>query len=227
MLEKSRQTRDRILNSAEPLIMAQGFAGTSIDEILKKTGLTKGAFFHHFKGKNDLARALVERHTRRNMAMFEQFAAQAEAKSAEPLEQTLLFLEAFENYVDNLTDQPSGCIYAAYTYESLQFDPSIIDFVGDALRKWTSIYVRKFQHVLDRYDPALPVTARQLGEMIVSIVEGGLMLQRAYGDARLTSRQSEQFRNYLELLFGGRKGKSRSKTASPAVARRAGAKARA
>ena len=38
--------------------------------------------------------------------------------------------------------------------------------------------------------------------MIVSIVEGGLVLQRAYGDVRVTSRQSEQFRNYLKLLFG-------------------------
>lgn len=58
--------------------------------------------------------------------------------------------------------------------------------------------------MLDRYDPALPVTARQLAEMMVSIIEGGLVLQRAYGDVRMTARQSEQFRNYLGLLFGGR-----------------------
>ena len=33
-----------------------------------------------------------------------------------------------------------------------------------------------FEDVLDRYKPALPVTARQLAEMIVSIIQGGLML---------------------------------------------------
>ena len=73
--------------------------------------------------------------------------------------------------------------------------------MSDTLRRWTSIYVRKFQQVLDRYEPALPVTARQLAEMIVSIIEGGLVLQRAHGDTDTTRRQSEQFRNYLTLLF--------------------------
>jgi len=99
----------------------------------------------------------------------------------------------------------------------MQFEPSIRDFVADTLRKWTSIYVRKFQDVLDRYDPALPVTARQLAEMIVAVVEGGLILQRAYGDARMTSRQSEQFRNYLSLLFSVPKGTAGKKATRQAA----------
>jgi len=202
MAKRAENTRDRILDAARSLIMEQGFAGTSIDDILKDAGLTKGAFFHHFKGKGELARELVERHARKDLAMFEEFAAQAEAKSTDPLEQTLFFLEAFEDYISNSVDPSPGCMYAVYTYESMQFDPSVRDFVADTLRHWTSIYVRKFQEVIDRYKPALPVTARQLAEMIVSVVEGGLVLQRAYGDVRLTSRQSEQFRNYLTLLFG-------------------------
>ena len=208
MSKKGEQTRDRILDAAQSLVMAQGFAGTTIDDILKAAELTKGAFFHYFKGKADLARELVVWHARQDLALFEDFAARAEAKSADPLEQTFLFLEAFEEYISDSTDPSPGCMYAVYTYESMQFDPSIRDFVADTLRQWTSMYVRKFQDVLDRYEPALPVTARQLAEMIVSIVEGGLVLQRAYGDVRLTSRQSEQFRNYLKLLFGGRKGKA-------------------
>jgi hypothetical protein len=60
--------------------------------------------------------------------------------------------------------------------------------------------------------------------MIVAVVEGGLVLQRAYGDARLTARQSEQFRNYLELLFGGRPSQAGKRQASP---RGAGAKVHA
>jgi TetR/AcrR family transcriptional repressor of nem operon len=93
-------------------------------------------------------------------------------------------------------------MYAVYTYESMQFDPAIRDIVADTLRDWTAIYVRKFQEILDRYPPVRPVTARQLAEMIVSIIEGGLVLQRAYGNVEVTARQSEHFRTYLELLFG-------------------------
>jgi TetR/AcrR family transcriptional repressor of nem operon len=48
------------------------------------------------------------------------------------------------------------------------------------------------------------VSGKELSEMIVSIIEGGLILARSYGDAHLVARQSRQFRNYLELLFAKR-----------------------
>jgi len=204
--KRGEDTRERILASAKALVMAKGFVGTSIDDIIKDAALTKGAFFHYFKSKADLARELVEWHAKKDLAMFEEFAAEAEAQSDDPLERMILFLKRFEHYISNSQDPSPGCMYAVYTYESMQFDPSVRDFVADTLRQWTSIYVRRFQDILDRYKPAMPVTARQLAEMIVSIIEGGLVLQRAYGEVQVTHRQSEQFRNYLELLFRTPKG---------------------
>lgn len=201
MASKGELTRARILDAAKGLVMSKGFAGTSIDDILKETRLTKGAFFHHFKGKAELARELVERHSVGDLEMFEQFAREAESNSGDPLEQMYDFLKKFEAYICNSDDPSPGCMYAAYTYESMQFAPAVRDFVADTLRRWTSIYVRKYQEVIDRYPPALDVTARQLAEMTVSIIEGGLILQRAYGDTNATCRQSEQLRNYLSLLF--------------------------
>ncbi len=205
MPSKGELTRAKILDAAKGLVMSKGFAGTSIDDILKETQLTKGAFFHHFKGKADLARELVQRYALNDLKMFERYVDEVEAKSDDPLEQMILFLEMFEEYISNSTDPAPGCMYAVYTYESRQFDPGILDFVADTLRRWTSIYVRKYQEVIDAYPPAIPVTARQLAELTVAVIEGGLIFQRAYGDVRVTRRQSEQFRNYLFLLFGSPK----------------------
>jgi len=205
MASKGEQTRTKILDAAKSLVMSKGFAGTSIDDILKETKLTKGAFFHHFKGKAELARELVQRYALNDLRMFERFVAEAESRSDDPLEQTNIFLEMFEDYISDSDDPAPGCMYAVYTYESMQFDPSVLDFVADTLRRWTSIYVRKYQEVIDRYEPAIPVTARQLAELTVAVIEGGLIFQRAYGDVKVTGRQSEQFRNYLHLLFGAPK----------------------
>ena len=96
MAGKGEQTRERILAAAEPLVLESGFAGTSLDDILQATSLTKGAFFHHFKDKNDLARALVERYVSNDLALFERFAAEADAAADEPLEQAYAFLRAFD-----------------------------------------------------------------------------------------------------------------------------------
>lgn len=206
MTTQAEATRERLLDAAKKLVMSKGFAGTSIDDVLKETGLTKGAFFHHFRSKADLARELVKRYALNDLKLFQGFDKQSQQASDDPLEQVLIFLKLFETYISNSKDPAPGCMYAVYTYESRQFDPDVLDFVSDTLRKWTSIYVRKFQEVLDRYEPALPITARQLAEMIVSVIEGGLILQRAHGDTDTTRRQSEQFRNYLSLLFPGAKG---------------------
>ena len=80
MSERGEQTHKRILDAAEGLVMSQGFAGTSVDDILKAAKLTKGAFFHHFKSKADLARELIERNAKQDLALFEEFAARAARK---------------------------------------------------------------------------------------------------------------------------------------------------
>jgi TetR/AcrR family transcriptional repressor of nem operon len=198
--ERGDLTRERILAAAEPLVLANGFAGTSLDDILKATGLTKGAFFHHFKGKGDLARALVERYVANDHALFERFAAET-GDIDDPLEQTYTFLKRFEEFIEGLPKPLAGCLLAAYVYESVQFEPSIQRFIAESFRRWAALYERKFEAILARHPPARPVTARELAEMIVALIEGGFILSRSYNDPYFIARQSKQFRQYLELLF--------------------------
>lgn len=56
-LEKSRK---EILDVAFMEVFIHGFQGVSVDDIVKKTSLTKGAFYHHFPTKLDLGYALVD-----------------------------------------------------------------------------------------------------------------------------------------------------------------------
>lgn len=212
MSDKGAQTRERILATTEPMVLRQGFAGTSLDDILAATGLTKGAFFHHFKGKGDLARALVERYARNDYELFHDLAAKAEAQSGDPLEQTLIFLKGFEDFVENAQQPIAGCVFAAYTYESLQFDPAIHAFIAQSFRRWSALYEKKFEAVLALYKPAAPATARDLADTIMAIIEGGFILSRSYNDPLIVARMSKQFRQYLTLLFGApRKGRQKAR----------------
>ena len=58
--ERSQVTRSRILASALRLCVARGWAATSIDDVARAAGLTKGALYHHFADKTALLRALYE-----------------------------------------------------------------------------------------------------------------------------------------------------------------------
>lgn len=59
-MSKGAQTRQTILGVAFELTYANGYQATSIDEILKKTHVTKGSFFHHFKNKDEMGLAMIE-----------------------------------------------------------------------------------------------------------------------------------------------------------------------
>lgn len=201
MVDRGAQTRERILAAAEPLVLQQGYAGTSLDEILHASGLTKGAFFHHFKDKSAFARALIERCACNDTGRFERCAAQAEAASKDPLDQALAFLKAMEDFIEQRPTPLSGCVLAAYTHEIMQFEPELQGYIGQCFRRWSGFYEKKFEAVLARYRPAAPVTARDLAEQVIAIFEGALILSRSFNDPALVVRQLRQFRQYFELLF--------------------------
>jgi AcrR family transcriptional regulator len=53
---KKRTTKERILNTAFELFTSSSYNKISIDDIIKKAGVSKGGLFHHFNSKYDLAR---------------------------------------------------------------------------------------------------------------------------------------------------------------------------
>ncbi|MBV0892352.1 TetR family transcriptional regulator [Paracoccus sp. Z118] len=59
--EDSEQTRSAILDAAERAFCGKGFASTSLEAISRAAGVTRGAFYWHFKDKTDLLAALHER----------------------------------------------------------------------------------------------------------------------------------------------------------------------
>jgi TetR/AcrR family transcriptional repressor of nem operon len=57
-------TRDHILDAASRLIHLQGYQGTSLDDVLRQGGVGKGNFYYHFKSKEELGYAIIDRAVR-------------------------------------------------------------------------------------------------------------------------------------------------------------------
>jgi TetR/AcrR family transcriptional regulator, cholesterol catabolism regulator len=54
------ETRERLLRAAVDLYSAKGFAGASVQDVVNRAGVTKGAFYHHFESKAHLIKAINE-----------------------------------------------------------------------------------------------------------------------------------------------------------------------
>ncbi len=201
MTARGEATKERILAAAEQLVFDRGYAGTSLDEIIEKVGLTKGAFFYHFKSKEDLARGVIERFSRQELVLFAQWAERAAALADDPLQDILLFFKFFEESVDGIENPLPGCLLASYAYQSGEFSEAINAQVQKELMDWGALYERKFERLIEWRKPRMAATASELAEAAMCVIEGALLLGRVYKDSKLIVRQSVQFRNYLQLMF--------------------------
>jgi len=58
---KGAATRDQILDAATRLIHLKGYQPTSLDDVLRESGVGKGNFYYYFKSKEDLGHAIIDR----------------------------------------------------------------------------------------------------------------------------------------------------------------------
>jgi TetR/AcrR family transcriptional repressor of nem operon len=202
MTTRANSSRERILGTAEAMILERGFAGTTIEDIIDKAAITKGGFFYHFDGKRQLARALVERYIELDSRVFTELSDRANTLSEDPLQRTLIFLNLFAEMVAGMTQVHPGCLVAAFTYETQQFDDEIRDMMRDALLDWRTMILARLQEIVARYPPRTEISLDALADMFTSTLEGGIILARVYGDNRALVDQVHAYRTHLRLVFG-------------------------
>lgn len=197
-------TRERILDSAQELILEQGLAATSIDEILAAAGTSKGAFFHHFPSKNDLARAVVERYAEADVAFLDEFMERAEAESDDPAQQVVAFIRFFEAAAEEMVAQQPSCLYVSYIFERQLFDDGTNDVIVDALLAYRARLAEKLAAAIERQPPALAVEPTALADHVTVTFEGAFVLARAHGDPSIMRTQLGLVRETVALLLGVR-----------------------
>ncbi|GKS09485.1 TetR family transcriptional regulator [Paenibacillus chitinolyticus] len=63
VVKEAEERRNEILDAADELFGQKGFDGTSTNDILVKVGIARGTLYHHFKSKEDIMDALIERYS--------------------------------------------------------------------------------------------------------------------------------------------------------------------
>ncbi len=202
MQPRANSSRERIMSTAEAMILERGFAGTTIEDIIAQAAITKGGFFYHFDGKRQLAKALVERYIELDSKVFEDLNNRADSLSEDPLQRTLIFLNLFTEMVAGMTEVHPGCLVAAFTYETQQFDDDIRGLMEQGMLEWREMIARRLKAIVNQYPPRVDVSLEDLADMFSSTLEGGIILARVYGDNRALIAQVQAYRTHLRMLFG-------------------------
>jgi AcrR family transcriptional regulator len=198
---KGERTREHVLATAETLILNRGYSGTSIDEIISRSGLTKGGFFYHFDGKADLARHLMLRYLERDMAFFVELSERSRSLVEDPLQRFLLFLKLLAESMADLPDIHPGCLIASFTYEAQQFDEQVKCLNAEGLLSWRKLFLAHLEEIAEKYPPNTEQPLEGLADLLSSIMEGGIIMSKVLEDSDALPSQLLHYRNYIRLLF--------------------------
>lgn len=201
MTVKSVNARQRILNAAMKSILSKGFSATSIEDIIKSAHITKSGFFYHFKGKNELAVALVEMYLDEDEQFFNKLFDRANKLSEDPLQQMLIFLKLLSEAMADMENGHPGCLAASIIYQSAQFEEKILHLVKQGMHDWQKLFREKINLIENKYKSKIDIASVELAENLISIIEGAIITSLVLQSPKVLPQQLLHFRNYLRLLF--------------------------
>jgi AcrR family transcriptional regulator len=204
MARDGTATRLRIMDAAQTLVIARGFAATTVDEVIGAAHTTKGAFFNHFPTKQSLARALMERYAADDAELLSSLMARSQRLADDPLQQLLLFLGLLTDELEEWMTATPGCLMASFCYERELVDHDTEAMIVSALRLWGDTVHAKLVEVAEQHPPRADVDLRAVADLVATTIEGSYVMVRALGDPGIVRGQMDQLRSYLRLLFADR-----------------------
>lgn len=191
-------TRQRILDAARDLVIANGFRATSVDAVLAAAQTSKGAFFHHFDSKRALADALVDAYVADDLAMLERGLEAASQAGDDATERAVAFLRFFEESADEIMSGTTGCLYTSVLVEMELIESGTSDPIQKAVARWRDAYAALLRDAL-RGRPDVDVDA--LSDHVFVTFEGAYLLARTTGDPGEMRRQLATLRLLVASLL--------------------------
>jgi TetR/AcrR family transcriptional repressor of nem operon len=189
--------RHKLLASALALIREQGYASTSVDELCAQAGVTKGAFFHHFKSKDALGIAAANHWSQITRSFFE---AAPYHQHGDPLDRVLGYLDFRKALLKGAIPEFT-CLVGTMVQEIYDTNPDIRNACDASISGHAATLEPDIAAAMKRHRIRAPWTAASLALHTQAVLQGAFILAKAKGNAAVAAASVDHLRRYIELLF--------------------------
>ena len=191
-------SQTKLLDAALQVVRSKGYAATTVDDVCAAAGVTKGSFFHHFKGKQQMVLAAVDHWNANTGGLFAQASYQ---QLADPRDRVLGYLDFRRSLLrGNAPDY--SCLLGTLVQETFDTHPQIRDacqsgITGHAERVAIDIAAAKAL-----YAPDAPWQALSLALFTQATLQGAFILAKAQGSAGIVAQCLDHLRQHVAQLLG-------------------------
>lgn len=187
--------RESLLEAATDSIRNKGFAATAIDELCAKAGVTKGAFFHHFKSKEALGIAVAERWGEIGKQLTDMVGG------GTARERVLAYLDLRSQMIEGGTDEFS-CLAGTLAQEVHISHPAIRDAAAQAIESTAATIEPDIAAALDNAGRK-DIAAHSLALHIQAVLQGAYVVAKAKNDAGTARESVAHLKRYVAMLLNG------------------------
>jgi TetR/AcrR family transcriptional repressor of lmrAB and yxaGH operons len=183
-MTKGAQTKQRMLTVTASLMRRQGFHATGLNQVIKDSGAPKGSLYFHFPGgKDELATAALD------YAAVEWREKLVQAIGDAPRDFVRSIIVVCEALAADLEASgfTDGCPLATVALEIASENQSIRKLSERHFRDWEAMFAEHL--VVGGVEPA---RAEVLATLVLSSIEGALLLSRTYGNTEPLRRVGRQ-----------------------------------
>ena len=195
--ETRHESKTKLLDAALHVIRAKGYSATRIEDICEAAGLTKGSFFHHFKGKEELAIEAAEYFS----AFAERIFSTAPYRSLEDPLDRLLGYVAFRKSILQGELSDYTCLLGTMVQETYETHPTIREACDKALSAHANSLEADIAEAMTKYGIRGDWTARSLALYMQAVLQGAFILAKAGNGPQVAADCLDHLRRYIELLF--------------------------
>jgi len=200
--------RQNLLDAALALVREKGYSSTSVDELCAQAGVTKGAFFHHFKSKDALAVAAANRWSELTGAFFE---TAPYHNHRDPLARVLGYLD-FRTTILKGKIAEFTCFVGTMVQEVYSTKPEIREACEASISGHAAKLEADIAEAMKRYRVRASWTAEGLALHTQAVLQGAFILAKAKGNAAIAAASIDHLRRYIELLFQPSKKREKKET---------------
>ncbi|MCD1635330.1 TetR/AcrR family transcriptional regulator [Martelella mediterranea] len=189
--------RSKLLAAALSLIRAKGYTATTVDELCSAAGVTKGAFFHHFKSKDALGIAAAEHWSATTGAFF---AGAPYHDHDDPFERLIGYIEFRKAIIEGDLAEFT-CLVGTMTQEVYGSNPAIRDACAASIFGHAATLEPDIEAAMKARGIVADWTPASLAAHTQAVLQGAFILAKATGGRAIARDSVDHLKRYLLLLF--------------------------
>lgn len=195
----ARETaRTRLLTAAHGVVRHKGYAATSVDDLCRAAGVTKGAFFHYFPTKEALAVAGAQEWTEHARSRI--FTDAPWMLVADPLGRVLAHIDFRLAMIDGPVEAFT-CFVGTMVQEAYATSPAIRAACDASITAYAERLAEDVQAAIDDRGIAEGITALELAYHIQVVLQGAFILAKAKDDPAIARGSVMHLKRYIATLF--------------------------